>query len=194
MTRGRRGSLTLRRRALPSPPPCRFIPALLLIRDRDSKFTDVFDAVFASEDIRILRTSIRAPPGERHRRTMDRHRPPRAAGSDADPQPAPAWDRAGRVRSALQRPSASPDTEPGSAAPTAPIPCVAFPASRPTSRSARWTDTRIFPGRMTWMTNSAPTSFHDRLFEGPGCSGDTRIRAVTHWLRQWFGLRHCHNP
>jgi len=27
MTRGRRGSLTLRRRALPSPPPCRFIPA-----------------------------------------------------------------------------------------------------------------------------------------------------------------------
>ena len=27
MTRGRRGSLALRRRALPSPPPCRFIPA-----------------------------------------------------------------------------------------------------------------------------------------------------------------------
>src|SRR5258708_2119103 len=28
MTGGRRGSLGLRRRALPSPPPCRFIPAL----------------------------------------------------------------------------------------------------------------------------------------------------------------------
>src|SRR5712691_8125557 len=28
MTRRRRGSLALRRRALPSPPPCRFIPAL----------------------------------------------------------------------------------------------------------------------------------------------------------------------
>lgn len=27
-------------------------------------------------------------PGERHRRTMDRHRSPRTAGSDADPQPA----------------------------------------------------------------------------------------------------------
>jgi putative transposase len=32
-----------------------------LIRDRDSKFTSVFDAVFASEGLRILRTSVRAP-------------------------------------------------------------------------------------------------------------------------------------
>jgi putative transposase len=32
-----------------------------LIRDRDSKFTNVFDAVFTSEGIRILRTPVRAP-------------------------------------------------------------------------------------------------------------------------------------
>jgi putative transposase len=32
-----------------------------LIRDRDSKFTAAFDAVFAGADIRILRTPIRAP-------------------------------------------------------------------------------------------------------------------------------------
>jgi hypothetical protein len=32
-----------------------------LIRDRDTKFTDTFDTVFASEGLRILRTPVRAP-------------------------------------------------------------------------------------------------------------------------------------
>jgi len=32
-----------------------------LVRDRDSKFTGVFDAVFASEGMRILRTPVQAP-------------------------------------------------------------------------------------------------------------------------------------
>ena len=32
-----------------------------LIRDRDSKFTDAVDAVFAGADIRIIRTPVRAP-------------------------------------------------------------------------------------------------------------------------------------
>ena len=33
-----------------------------LVRDRDATFTDTFDAILASEGIRILRTPMRAPP------------------------------------------------------------------------------------------------------------------------------------
>jgi putative transposase len=36
-------------------------PIRFLVRDRDSKFTRAFDHVFRSEDIRILRTPVRAP-------------------------------------------------------------------------------------------------------------------------------------
>jgi transposase InsO family protein len=127
-----------------------------LIRDRDSKFTAAFDAVFSSEDIRILRTPIRASQanaiaerwiGTLRRELLDRmlifnrrHLETVLADYVAhfnDHRPHRTLNQADR--SALSHPPRR------------------RPASRPTSRSARWTDTRIYPGRRTWMTNSAPT-------------------------------------
>jgi putative transposase len=43
--------------------PPRFVS---LIRDRDSKFTRDFDAIFASEGIRIVETPVRAPKANAH--------------------------------------------------------------------------------------------------------------------------------
>jgi len=47
-----------------------------LIRDRDSKFTAGFDAVFTAVDIRIVRTPGSGTASESNRRALRRHCPP----------------------------------------------------------------------------------------------------------------------
>ena len=42
-------------------------PFRFLVRDRDSKFTSAFDAVFTGADIRIIRTPVRAAPTGREK-------------------------------------------------------------------------------------------------------------------------------
>ena len=128
-----------------------------LIRDRDSTVNRMFDAVFASEGMRILRTPVQAPRanaiaerwmGTVHRELLDRvliinrrHLETVLAEyvahfNDHRPQP---------------------NTEPRSTTQATPTARVVTTASPPTSRSARWADPRICPGRMSWMTGSAPT-------------------------------------
>jgi hypothetical protein len=76
-----------------------------LIRDRDTKFTGVFDAVFASEGIRILRTPVRTPRANAIAERWISTRPPLAARPNADHQPSSPRTRPNRVHSPPQLPS-----------------------------------------------------------------------------------------
>ena len=85
-----------------------------LIRDRDSKFTGVFDAVFRQRGHAYPAHTGAGTPSERDRRTMDWNGSPRTARPDADRQPPPSHGGASPVRGALQCPSPAPRAEPGS--------------------------------------------------------------------------------
>jgi putative transposase len=80
-----------------------------LIRDRDSKLTRDFDAIFTSEGIqRSSRRRYGRRKRKRVRRTLRRHRPHRMPRLVADHQPAPPRARAPRLHRPLQHAQAAP--------------------------------------------------------------------------------------
>ena len=115
----------------------RIEPFRFLLRDRDARVTDTFDAIFASEGIGILRTPMRAPRAnafaERWVGTVGRELLDGCC-SEVDT----AGDRAVGRCGALQPASAPPGTRPGTAAGSRPATRLSSRCAGSPGRSSRW--------------------------------------------------------
>ncbi len=119
-----------------------------LIRDRDSKFTAAFDAVFAGAGIRIIRTPIRAPRAnaiaERFIGTLRRECLDHLLITGERHLTAVLREYVQQLRHAPPAPItwSAPSRRPHSAARRS-------DSSAAATRSARWPHTRVCAGRMT---------------------------------------------
>src|SRR5680860_772185 len=124
MTRGHRGSLTLRCRAFPSPPPCRFIPALQTHPRRGAHGHLQRRVVPGPTAVPLLPPRRRRGP---HPARRDLHRPPTCRPS------APSCTCASTPYQHPAAPEPSPACAPTSPLPARPTPAPTSPSSTPSN-------------------------------------------------------------
>jgi hypothetical protein len=108
-----------------------------LLRDRDAKYTEAFDAVFTCEDVAIVKIPPQVPQGELLRRAVRPQRPRGVHRPDVDLQRGPRHHGPRRLCPALQRAPAASKPRPTATA-ARPIGHRAPSRSNSTPQSARY--------------------------------------------------------
>jgi putative transposase len=124
----------------------------LLIRDRDTKFTGAFDAIFASEGLKTIKNPAADPPRELFRREMRTQRTSRVHRPDADLRRTAPAVGPGPVRRPLQGAQAAPVPPATTTRPGPPSQrCAGLTGSA--AEGARRRDQRVLPGGVADRTN-----------------------------------------
>jgi hypothetical protein len=137
-----------------------------LIRDRDGKFAESFDAVLSADGVEVVEDPAPYAEGELLRRTVRWQRTPGVHRPCAAVQRTARPHRAGRLRATLQR---TPSTSEPGPTPAEPRPghCGGDRQSRTATTHPRWRPQRIPPGSLIKEGNCTKAG------HGPGPSFGT---------------------